>query len=57
MKKLITLLLFYYFTNISFSQTPSFQGVFNNSTGTVSNQINSIAKDANGNSFFCNCLI
>ena len=53
MKKLITLLLFYYFTNISFSQTPSFQGVFNNSTGTVSNQINSIAKDANGNSFFC----
>lgn len=53
MKKTATILLAILSPALLFSQTPTFQGLNFNLSGTQSSEIISVAKDNNGNSYFC----
>lgn len=53
MKKTVTILLAVLSPALLFSQTPTFQGLNFNTSGTQNSEIISVAKDNNGNSYFC----
>lgn len=48
-----TFVLFIFLAQFAWSQTPTFQALVQNTAGTQGNQIYAVAKDNNGNTFFC----